>query len=543
MAYVAQLRETTAGPEEIGHKGVTLAELARNGHPVPPGFVVTADTYHDYAVQRGLYTGVRSHDGVDEAIRTLFGATLPYSMEMELGTVFSQLGGHATARLSLYATNRPEVTFEDLTHTVTGLHSLEDLMAALRECWAYAWGSESLAFRLRNRIRPSTLRVAVVVEAAAPHAVTGRVFTADPKTHRRDVCVIGGIAQPDGEPIEDRRVLVGDDSTVRFDHGRNAHGADPAALEPLPLNEQQSRELAAVAAQVEHRLDHPVRIDWAYAGGRFWVLDADRMGIPGTTEAKNKGQDIRFAVIVGAACVGVFGVLAALLLRKPDPEKKARQIAEKEAKQLEAALNIGRVRLAKFGTDRATALARKPIEQQAIATLTASATAQAQPALESALAQVKKSAQAGLESAKAGAESGRARLDAAAARAGDAAEQKLAEAEKSTRRDRKDVARRAKQAAKQAKVDAKQARKDEKLRAHTDKLQAKRDDRQRKLTAVVLSGEENASAAESRLRRSLSGLDASLADERAELWAKRAKRRVNAVADRARIQLDDIARS
>ncbi len=42
---------------------------------------------------------------MDHAINTLFRATIPpYSMEMELGTVFSQLGGNAIAQLSLYAT-------------------------------------------------------------------------------------------------------------------------------------------------------------------------------------------------------------------------------------------------------------------------------------------------------------------------------------------------------------------------------------------------------------------------------------------------------
>ncbi|WP_026928394.1 PEP/pyruvate-binding domain-containing protein [Granulicoccus phenolivorans] len=531
MAYVAQLRDTTAGPEEIGTKGATLAMLARSGHPVPPGFVVTAQMAHDYAVQRGIYVGIRTHDGVDHAINTLFRATIPYSMEMELGTVFSQLGGNAIAQLSLYATNRPEVTFEELTHTVTGLHSTADLMDALRECWAYAWSAESLKFRLRNRIRPTTFRIAVVVQAAPAQALTGQVATADPRTHRRDVCVIGSIAQPGGDPMSDRRIIVGDDSTVRFDDGKQAHGADAGALEPLPLNEHQSRELAALAAQVEQTLDHPVRLDWAYAGGRFWVLDAAPLGVPSTADAQAaKGLDLRFVAILGGVSVGLFGILAALLLRKPDPEKKQRAVAAKEAKALETALNIGRVRLAKFGADRATALARKPIEQQAIASLTASATAQAEitsagvrDALESTIAQAKSSAAAG-----------RARLAAAA-------EQTLDEAGKSTRRERKELARAAKQARRNAKADAVEARKDAVQQARADKIQAERDERQRELTALVVSGQENASAAESRLRRSLGNLDRALADERAELWAKRAKRRVSAAGDRARVRLNALA--
>ena len=60
--------------EEVGHedlalvggKGANLGELLRASIPVPPGFVVTADTYFQFIEENGLSSVIKSElDGLD----------------------------------------------------------------------------------------------------------------------------------------------------------------------------------------------------------------------------------------------------------------------------------------------------------------------------------------------------------------------------------------------------------------------------------------------------------------------------------------------
>jgi pyruvate,water dikinase len=48
MTYIAWLDSPEATPARAGGKGASLAKLGAAGFPVPPGFVVTVDAYHQF---------------------------------------------------------------------------------------------------------------------------------------------------------------------------------------------------------------------------------------------------------------------------------------------------------------------------------------------------------------------------------------------------------------------------------------------------------------------------------------------------------------
>ena len=50
----------------VGGKGANLGELTRAGIPVPPGFVVTADTYFEFIRANGLEPRIEAElEGLD----------------------------------------------------------------------------------------------------------------------------------------------------------------------------------------------------------------------------------------------------------------------------------------------------------------------------------------------------------------------------------------------------------------------------------------------------------------------------------------------
>ncbi|MBV1767827.1 MAG: hypothetical protein KUA29_05955, partial [Methanobacterium sp.] len=62
MKYVAFFEDLNKEDVDIaGGKGANLGELTRAGIPVPPGFVVTSETYDKFMKDTGIYGEVMGY--------------------------------------------------------------------------------------------------------------------------------------------------------------------------------------------------------------------------------------------------------------------------------------------------------------------------------------------------------------------------------------------------------------------------------------------------------------------------------------------------
>jgi pyruvate,water dikinase len=86
------------------------------------------------------------------------------------------------------------------------------LLAAVRRCWASVWTARAISYRLRNRVDPLAIAMAVVVQRMVRSEASGVLFTANPTTGDRDELVINasfglGEAVVSGDVTPDRYVL------------------------------------------------------------------------------------------------------------------------------------------------------------------------------------------------------------------------------------------------------------------------------------------------------------------------------------------------
>ena len=109
----------------VGGKGANLGELTKAGIPVPPGFVVSADTYFRFIQMNSLESlikkelfGLDVHDSrvLDERaanIRQRFmDAPMPRSIASEIMDAYRELGeGPVAVRSSATAEDLPEASF------------------------------------------------------------------------------------------------------------------------------------------------------------------------------------------------------------------------------------------------------------------------------------------------------------------------------------------------------------------------------------------------------------------------------------------------
>src|SRR5215203_2221681 len=310
MAYTAWFDEIRK--EDIalvGGKGANLGELSRAGLPVPSGFVITTAAYDTFVKASGIKGEVvalasvpRAEDPagfeeVAEGIRTLFsGGKVPDEMAEEIRSSYQELSDDretpVAVRSSATAEDLPGMSFAGQQETYLNVRGAEALLEAVKNCWASLWTARAMAYRARQGIGPATVSLAVVVQRMVESEAAGVMFTANPSNGRRDQAtisaawglgesVVSGSVTPDSMVVEKQsgRVLSRETAnkevmTVYIESG-TAERPVPEALERQPvLDDETAATLSRYGTTIEHTFGAPQDIEWALAGGEFFIVQS-----------------------------------------------------------------------------------------------------------------------------------------------------------------------------------------------------------------------------------------------------------------------------
>lgn len=271
--------------EAVGGKGLSLGLLTAAGLPVPPGFCITT------AAHRRL----RGRSPRDDAAL----ATAVTAAYRQLG------GGRVAVRSSATAEDGSEASFAGQQETILGVQGEEALLEAVARCWASLDTDRAVAYRRQQGIADNGLTMAVVVQRLVPAEVAGVLFTIDPfdPAGRRMLveaswgvgeAVVSGRVTPDRYALDRERGTVVERhvaaKSLQFSVEKGEHVPVPPERQSLPcLTDEQLRELAELGRHVEQHFQGPRDIEWAYAEGRFWLLQAR----PITTVSAQEREQVR----------------------------------------------------------------------------------------------------------------------------------------------------------------------------------------------------------------------------------------------------------
>ncbi|MFI6534099.1 PEP/pyruvate-binding domain-containing protein [Nonomuraea sp. NPDC050547] len=295
MKTALEFSEIHAGMlAEAGGKAANLGELTRAGLPVPQGWVLTTDAYHQAAETAGLQEVIaQGGDLAAKARQRLLETTIPAEVAEEVRKAYAGLGESApvAVRSSATAEDLPFASFAGQQDTFLNVVGPDDVLRAVRKCWASLWTDRAVAYREANGIDHAAVRIAVVVQAMVDAEVAGVMFTANPVTGRRREAVIDaspglGEAVVSGAVNPDRFVVDVATAEIRERHA----GDKKIAIRSLPgggtervetdvdgfcLTDAQVRALAELGARVEGHYGAPQDTEWAIdAGGRLWLTQA-----------------------------------------------------------------------------------------------------------------------------------------------------------------------------------------------------------------------------------------------------------------------------
>lgn len=293
-----------------GGKGANLAELARAGFPVPPGFVITVRAYQRFADAGRLTTEVARRldtlsvddtarlDDSSSAIRDLVRRTrVPDDVRDGIVAAYHRLTADATPELavavrsSATAEDAAAFSFAGMFQSFIGVRGDEALVNAVRECWASGFTSRAIFYRVRNRLERE-LQLAVVVQRMVNAEKSGVMFTADPATNDRSHLVIeaawglgevvvSGEVTPDRYVVEkttstptDTRVarkefMLVHDATAAEPKRVNLDG-DPRATARV-LSAEEVRAVADLGRRIEQHYGAPQDIEFALEAGNIFI--------------------------------------------------------------------------------------------------------------------------------------------------------------------------------------------------------------------------------------------------------------------------------
>ena len=305
------------GPTEtasVGGKGSSLIEMRNAGLPVPPGFCVSADGYRHFHDATGLAPlvsalssapALTSPSGAANAvapiIEQLEGSVLPDVLRSEIESAYralcDRLAGQrlVASRSSAVCEDGATASFAGIYETYLHLEGAERVASSVLDCYRSLWNPRAVQYRATRGIDQAKEQMAVVVMGMIQAEVAGVAFSANPITgDRREVLinaswglgesVVSGQVTPDNVVAskDDGKTIsyeVADKSTEivldeRAGSGTVQRAVDPAQAAEACLSEADVAAIAELARRAESHYGTPQDIEFARAGGEWFLLQS-----------------------------------------------------------------------------------------------------------------------------------------------------------------------------------------------------------------------------------------------------------------------------
>jgi len=290
----------------VGGKGLSLIQTTRRGLPVPAGFALSVTFFAPWLEtlrttpewkQAVDVAGIASTPEAEfqsrcDALKARCGAL---ALDDEHAAALAQATQALNTPLFAVRSSSPEEDLEGASfaggyETVLGV-TPDRLLAALRRAFASCLDARVFLYKREHGFAVTQPRIAVVVQRQIASEIAGVAFSLNPLTNDYDEVVInanfglgesvvGGTITPDTFVVDKvRRAIVErqigkKETSVWLDETGGTRELPAPHREDACLDESQLLQVSDLAMQVERAYDKPMDIEWAFAGGEIYLLQA-----------------------------------------------------------------------------------------------------------------------------------------------------------------------------------------------------------------------------------------------------------------------------
>ncbi len=332
------------GKEDVdiaGGKGANLGELTNAGINVPPGFVITSETYDKFIKETGIFDEIMSIlDAIDvNDTKELQGASarikkimmkayVPDDIRTTIIEAYNALcqrigkeNAFVAIRSSATAEDLPEASFAGQQDTFLNIRGPEDVLTYVQKCWASLFESRAIFYREENNFDHSKVYIAVVVQEMVNAEKAGVMFTVHPSTGEEQIlleaawglgeAVVSGTVTPDTYWVDKKTGKV---FNCNISEKNTMFTKDPEAGKTVQLDvpedlknkrvlsDEEIAALTKLGARIQEHYDFPQDTEWAMENGRVFMLQSrpiTTLGMNNGTEAKEGAGEERTIITKG----------------------------------------------------------------------------------------------------------------------------------------------------------------------------------------------------------------------------------------------------
>ena len=295
-----------------GGKGANLGELTQAGIPVPPGFVVTAETYEKFMEEAGINDKVmdildkidindtKALQAASEEIKSIINESpIPEDMILFITEAYNQLcqrvgedDTDVAIRSSATAEDLPEASFAGQQDTFLHVSGNDEVIEYIRKCWASLFEARAIFYREENNFEHSKVYIAVVVQKMANADKAGVMFTVNPSTGEEIALiegswglgesVVSGDVTPDNYQVDKKNneiinVTISD-KKVMYTNDENGTSIKVDVPEDKRkervLSDSELIQLTEMGKRVQAHYGEPMDTEWAFENSMLFLLQA-----------------------------------------------------------------------------------------------------------------------------------------------------------------------------------------------------------------------------------------------------------------------------
>ncbi|MCX7928853.1 MAG: phosphoenolpyruvate synthase [Patescibacteria group bacterium] len=349
-----------------GGKGANLGEMVNANFPVPNGFAVTVSAYELFLEHNGFANEINSIlkntnvenseelQAASEKIEKIVArGEVPIEVIKEVAKAYKKLSGFfkkslVAVRSSATAEDLPGMSFAGQQATFLNVKGENNLLLAIRDCWASLFTARAIFYRTQNKIPHEKVKISVIVQKMVQSDVSGVMFTIDPVSNDKDRIVIEAVwglgeMMVQGSVVPDHYVVqkdtfailskeISDQSIQLIKKGNeNIEAEVPQKLRDKPkLTDAQIVKLAKIGYELQRHYYFPQDIEWAKEGDSLYIVQA--RPVTTTGEKKNKLKDLPEGVkisdtpiLTGAPASPGIGTGHAKVLKSPKEINKVKE--------------------------------------------------------------------------------------------------------------------------------------------------------------------------------------------------------------------------
>jgi rifampicin phosphotransferase len=290
----------------VGGKGANLGEMTRAGLPVPEGFCVSTFAYRTFIqtskeiddlfdqLKRVRYDHLEEIRILGQRIREhLTSVSMPDDIRSAILKTLETTGKDKAyaVRSSATAEDLPTASFAGQQDTYLNICGLEQLLDAVKNCWASLFTDRAISYRAKNGFDHRSVFLSVVIQEMVIPEVSGIMFTADPITgHRKTTSIdasfglgealVSGLVTADLYQVRSDEIIKKQISKKEIAVYSVPEGGTITKNLPLEKQELQALpdekilELARLGQGIEAYFGSEQDIEWGYADNKFYILQS-----------------------------------------------------------------------------------------------------------------------------------------------------------------------------------------------------------------------------------------------------------------------------